>query len=217
MLNVLVISSLPAVRAGLRALIGEAPGLQVVGAIAPEEGAPASIEAAFDVAVVDPPAGLDATELPALDGAAAEEHGGKPGLVVLGPLTGDDRLPLELTGRPWAYLPRQTAAEPLIAAIRAVAAGLTVIDPSVGAHLLARAAPGPRDPLPAGESLDLTAREREVLALVAEGLANKAIARRLGISEHTVKFHVAAILTKLGAGSRTEAVHLGARRGLVTL
>ena len=68
----------------------------------------------------------------------------------------------------------------------------------------------------AGES-DLTHREREVLGLVAEGLANKAIARRLTISEHTVKFHVAAILTKLGAGSRTEAVRFGAQRGLVAL
>ena len=56
-----------------------------------------------------------------------------------------------------------------------------------------------------------------MLGLVAEGLANKAIARRLTISEHTVKFHVAAILTKLGAGSRTEAVRLGAQRGLVAL
>jgi len=69
-----------------------------------------------------------------------------------------------------------------------------------------------------GDSYEsLTGREREVLQLVALGLANKAIARRLGISEHTVKFHVAAILTKLGAGSRTEAVHLAARRGLVAL
>ena len=56
---------------------------------------------------------------------------------------------------------------------------------------------------------ELTAREREVLQLVALGLPNKTIAGRLGISEHTVKFHVAAILAKLGAGSRTEAVHLG--------
>ena len=64
---------------------------------------------------------------------------------------------------------------------------------------------------------DLTGREREVLQLVALGRANKVIARELGISEHTVKFHVAAILAKLGAGSRTEAAHIGARRGLVTL
>jgi DNA-binding NarL/FixJ family response regulator len=64
---------------------------------------------------------------------------------------------------------------------------------------------------------ELTAREQEVLALVARGLPNKTIAAELGISEHTAKFHVAAILAKLGATSRTEAAHIGARRGLVAL
>jgi DNA-binding CsgD family transcriptional regulator len=61
----------------------------------------------------------------------------------------------------------------------------------------------------------LTAREREVLQLVAEGLPNKAIARQLGISEHTAKFHVGSLLGKLGAGSRTEAVTLATRRGIL--
>ena len=64
---------------------------------------------------------------------------------------------------------------------------------------------------------DLTPREKEVLQFIALGLANKTIAGRLGISEHTVKFHVASLLSKLGAASRTEAVLLGARRGLVVL
>jgi DNA-binding NarL/FixJ family response regulator len=63
----------------------------------------------------------------------------------------------------------------------------------------------------------LTPRESEVLQMLASGLANKEIAARLTISEHTVKFHVASILGKLGAGSRTEAVSLGIRRGLVLL
>ena len=69
--------------------------------------------------------------------------------------------------------------------------------------------------MPAGETL--TVRETEVLQLVAQGLPNKIIASRLGISLHTVKFHVAAILAKLNASSRTEAVTLGARRGYVVL
>ena len=80
-------------------------------------------------------------------------------------------------------------------------------------------------PLPPAEPLDdqaplmesLTGRELEVLELVAEGLANKAIADRLGISDQTVKFHLAAILGKLGASNRTEAVRRGVRAGLVTL
>ena len=63
----------------------------------------------------------------------------------------------------------------------------------------------------------LTARELQVLALLAEGLANKAIASRLGISDQTVKFHVAAIIGKLGAANRTEAVRLAVRRGLIAL
>jgi DNA-binding NarL/FixJ family response regulator len=63
----------------------------------------------------------------------------------------------------------------------------------------------------------LTPREQEVLRMLARGLANKEIAARLNISEHTVKFHVAAILGKLGAASRTEAVALGIRHGLILL
>jgi DNA-binding NarL/FixJ family response regulator len=64
---------------------------------------------------------------------------------------------------------------------------------------------------------ELTPREREVLQLLAEGLGNKEIARRLRISDHTVKFHVNAILGKLGARTRTEAVTRAARQGLITL
>ncbi|MCC6386326.1 MAG: response regulator transcription factor [Dehalococcoidia bacterium] len=73
---------------------------------------------------------------------------------------------------------------------------------------------------PAGTSdtgADLTAREREVLTLMAAGLPNKTIALRLGISEHTAKFHVGTVLAKLGAASRTEAVMTAARRGLLPL
>jgi DNA-binding CsgD family transcriptional regulator len=78
--------------------------------------------------------------------------------------------------------------------------------------------PGPF-PRREGEPLseELTPREHEVLQLIAEGLPNKLIALKLGISEHTVKFHITSILGKLDAGSRTEAVRLGARRGLVVL
>jgi len=64
---------------------------------------------------------------------------------------------------------------------------------------------------------ELTPREVEVLRLLADGLGNKEVALRLGISDHTVKFHISSILAKLGAGSRTEAVTLGIRRGLILL
>jgi DNA-binding CsgD family transcriptional regulator len=71
--------------------------------------------------------------------------------------------------------------------------------------------------VPAPPAQPLTPREIEVLGMLAEGLGNKTIARRLGISEHTVKFHVGSILARLDASSRTEAVTLGARRGLIMI
>nr|WP_228035594.1 response regulator transcription factor [Oculatella sp. LEGE 06141] len=71
--------------------------------------------------------------------------------------------------------------------------------------------------LPASPSQVLTPREIEVLGMLAEGLGNKAIAKRLSISEHTVKFHISSIFTKFGVSSRTEAVMLGARQGLILL
>jgi two-component system, NarL family, response regulator YdfI len=114
-----------------------------------------------------------------------------------------------------AVLPRDTTPEQLRAALEAVAAGLVVVHPSeVNAVLPAPAAlSSPIGELPEA----LTPREREVLQMISAGLGNKEIAGRLSISEHTVKFHVASILGKLGASTRTEAVSIGIRRGLVLL
>jgi NarL family two-component system response regulator YdfI len=113
-----------------------------------------------------------------------------------------------------AVLPSDISAEQLVASLEAVAAGLVVMHPTeVGAMFPLTSASQPLAVLP--ESL--TRRETEVLQMLASGLANKEIAARFAISEHTVKFHVASILGKLGAGSRTEAVTLGIRRGLVLL
>jgi len=103
----------------------------------------------------------------------------------------------------------------LSAALLAVARGLSVFDPS-----LSELRAAPRDaPLSARTRAPepLTPREREVLGLLAEGLSNKAIADRLAISEHTAKFHVNAVLAKLGVQRRTEAVVRAAKLGLVTL
>jgi DNA-binding NarL/FixJ family response regulator len=105
---------------------------------------------------------------------------------------------------------RGAEAERVLAALRTVAAGLGVFEPALLRTLLAaRAAPA--------DSLLFTPREAEVLALMAEGLSNKLIADRLKISDHTAKFHVNAILNKLGAETRTEAVVSAARRGLLML
>ena len=101
----------------------------------------------------------------------------------------------------------------LRSAIRAIAYGLCVSDPAL--ELPAAPPPLPQDGL--WELEPLTLREQEVLDLVAQGLPNKQIAERLSFSIHTAKFHVASILQKLGATSRTEAVAIGARHGLVAL
>lgn len=113
-----------------------------------------------------------------------------------------------------AILPRDAAAAEILSAVEAAAAGLAVLEPRELEILLASSAA----PVPgSSETPPLTARELEVLRMMAEGAANKAIAWKLGISEHTAKFHVASILTKLNASTRTEAVTIGIRKGLVLI
>lgn len=109
-------------------------------------------------------------------------------------------------------VPRSVKARQLRAALRAVAAGLVVTDPALTNPLRMPSNPAV---LPFPEPL--TPREQEVLFLLAEGLTNRAIGVRLGISENTAKFHVQALLGKLDVGSRTEAVVLATRLGLLTL
>ncbi|SPE29489.1 Two component transcriptional regulator, LuxR family [Acidobacteriia bacterium SbA2] len=113
-----------------------------------------------------------------------------------------------------AVLPSGIDGPEIAAAIEAAAAGLTVLE-SASLALLLRA-PGALRKGTSGAFVEpLTDRELEVLELVAAGLGNKEVASRLEISEHTVKFHVASIMGKLGAGSRTEAVTLAIRHGLI--
>ena len=111
------------------------------------------------------------------------------------------------------FLPRSLDADEVIAAINTVMAGLIVIHPELA--LFKENAPA-ITPLPQPE-INLTSREAEIIQLLGTGLDNKAIASHLGISKHTVKFHVSSILTKLDASSRTEAVTLGLKQGLIRL
>lgn len=112
----------------------------------------------------------------------------------------------------YALLLRDSAPAVIVAALGALAGGLTVIDPS-----LSRLMRAPSQPLPAALPSPLTRRENEVLQLLAQGLTNKAIALMLGITQHTVKFHVNAIMGKLDAQSRTEAVVRATQRGMIVL
>lgn len=114
-----------------------------------------------------------------------------------------------------AVLPSDISQDQLVAALQAAASGLVVVHP---ADIKTAFPVSSRLSSPLAELAEpLTRRESEVLQMLAVGLGNKEIAARLAISEHTVKFHVASILGKLGAESRTEAVSVGIRRGLVLL
>ncbi len=194
MIRLLIAASSPVMRAGLEALALSAPGVEVVGAFA-------------DLSEVEDlqPDVVLAAAAPA-DIPAPTENG-PPAYVLLGESAGWTREALRMGVR--AALPSDTPPAGILGAIEAAAAGLAVLDPGELQSLLPAAPPA--------ETPDLTARERQVLALMAEGAANKNIAWKLDISEHTVKFHVASILAKLNAGSRTEAVAIGIRRGLVLL
>ena len=113
----------------------------------------------------------------------------------------------------WGILPLTATVEQFEATLLAIAAGLSIGKPAMVTFLGDSESSPQEDPL-----VDpLTERETEVLQQLALGKANKQIAFELGISEHTVKFHISSIYTKLGAGNRTEAVRLGVRRGLVLL
>ena len=122
-----------------------------------------------------------------------------------------EQLPL----RAWGLLSLDATADELAAGLRALAQGLWVADPS-----LARAGLRPLFSIQDGEQPSgepLTERESQVLQLLARGLANKQIAASLGISEHTVKFHVSSIYTRLGVSNRAEAVRRGIQQGWVVL
>lgn len=114
-----------------------------------------------------------------------------------------------------AALQLDMSASSLKAAIAAVVAGLVVIDP--GPHSLAASKPEGEAPPARANSRPLTARERQILALVASGTSNKGIARVLSVSANTVKFHLAAVFEKLQAGTRAEAVAEAIRRGELSL
>jgi DNA-binding CsgD family transcriptional regulator len=122
-------------------------------------------------------------------------------------------------GLGFGALQRDATGEEIVAAITAAAGGLLTLDRRLAGDLFVTSehSPVPTPGRLADAEEPLTARELEVLQLLAEGLPNKRIAAQLHISEHTAKFHVSAILLKLGAASRTETVTLAARRGLLIL
>jgi two-component system, NarL family, nitrate/nitrite response regulator NarL len=205
-LRLLIIAGDPLARAGLAALLAEQAGFVVAGRVSPGDDLPAAVAAYLpDVLVWD--LGWDPAS--ALEHLAEVSSDAPP---ILALLADADDGPAAWGAGAGGAVSRDLEVDGLAAAVSAVAHGLVVLDPEIGRTLL------PTAYAPALETaVELTAREREVLQLLAEGLANKAIARRLEISEHTVKFHVNAILGKLNAQSRTEAVVRAGRLGLILL
>jgi DNA-binding NarL/FixJ family response regulator len=212
--QVFVVAPAPFARAGLRSMLEDpemGDGVLVVGeAGSLVEAGPELSEA--DVVVV---AGDESVEETARTVVASVAEEGTQAILLLS--ENDRSLPAlrSLAPRGWGVVSPDAPPEEIWAAVAAVSRGLVVLPRVLTERLLQ----GPAMFGGAVEELvePLTAREREVLELLGRGLSNKLIARDLNISEHTAKFHVSSIYTKLGASSRSEAVSLGARHGLISL
>jgi two-component system, NarL family, response regulator YdfI len=198
-------------RRELTALLDDAPDVEVAGTASSVDGAAEDWEE-LDVLLIRE-SGESTDEL--FD--SLEDHGWARQTAVL--LLLDQATPnkanraMQLGVR--GILPADVTAAQLTSAVSAVAKGLLVLQP--GELSLAAASTQSRNGETAELFEPLTPREKEVLQMLASGLGNKQIAAHLKISDHTAKFHVASILGKLGASSRTEAVSLGLRRGLILL
>jgi len=211
-IRVFIVAASPLIRAGLQSMLADSRVDIAGSAVDFETISGQLVDVEPDVVLAE--IGADAHEdlLNALEDAEiAREYA----VVVLSEQPRADLLSKALRAGARAVLPREVTPEQLRAALEAAVAGLVVVHPSeVNFVLPAPAAvSSPARELPE----PLTPREREVLQMISAGLGNKEIAGRLSISEHTVKFHVASILGKLGASTRTEAVSIGIRHGLVLL
>lgn len=199
MIRVLVVADSAVVRAGLSAMLKANPEFMVVGSISDADVLAEIEQLQPDVVLLDGDSEPDLTE-----------YG--PGIIILT----DEDLDVEATLRSGVrgILPQVSAESEILAAVEAVASGLVALHPDIVETLLPRRSlwSDRVNPVQA-----LTPREIEVLQMLSSGLGNKAIAQHLHISEHTVKFHVSSILQKFAVSTRTEAVAMGIRLGLIML
>lgn len=208
-IRVLVVDDHPVVRQGLRSFLASREGIDVVGEAA--DGVAAVEEAARlrpDVVLLD-------LAMAGGGGLAAigpiRRGGAGPAVLVLTSFAGEDQVVPAVQAGASGYLLKDVSPADLEAAIRTLHAGGSLLDPHVvGAVMGELASPRSR---PAGLEA-LTPREREVLALLGEGLSNRDVAARLVVSEKTVKTHVSAVLSKLGLADRTRAALFAVRHGL---
>ncbi|MBM3124336.1 MAG: response regulator transcription factor [Chloroflexi bacterium] len=203
MVRVTILSPNQAMRAGLREMLSDQQDIRIAGVVREAQDID---EGETDVLVMAsvPPSQVNRR----LDGVY--------GILVLTDDPEESRVLIQAGWRAWGILPPACSVDELIAAIQAVGEGLWVGTPALVRGML----PFERNMNNPAEEMGpepLTSREQEVLQRLAEGLANKQIALQLGISEHTVKFHLSSLYLKLNASSRTEAVRKGLNAGLISL
>lgn len=205
--HVLIVAGDPLARSALAALCEKVPGFQVVGLTNPSTVTDhlAEVEAETEIDLLIWDLGWEA-------GAAVSTDFQELEIPILLLLSAAEQAEEAWTAGARAMIKREASLETIEAAANAVSRGLFIIDPDLAGSFMPSS-------LEQQEDLEemLTPREMEVLQLLAEGLTNKAIANELNISRHTVKFHVNAILGKLNAQSRTEAVVRATRSGLLAL
>ncbi|MEV7778944.1 response regulator transcription factor [Kitasatospora sp. NPDC088351] len=217
-IRVVIADDEPMVRAGVRAVLSTDPGIEIVAETGDGRDAVELVRRHRpDVVVLD-------IRMPGADGltAAAEirRTGAATGIVILTTFGEDDYILRALGGGANGFLIKSGEPEELIAGVRAVADGAAYLSPQVAArvvaHLAAGGAGGPADRRTAARDqvAGLTVRERDVLTLIAAGLSNGQIARRIGVVEGTVKAHVSSILARLGVANRAAAAVLAHEAGL---
>jgi DNA-binding NarL/FixJ family response regulator len=206
-IRILIADDHPLVRDGIRAVLDTQPDLVVIGEAA------TGAEAVELAAELQPDVTLMDLQMPHLDGPSAIERirsrDPRANVLVLTTYDTDADITRAIDAGATGYLLKDTEREQLFDAIRSAARGETTLSPSVAGRLLARV----RTP----RSDALSGREIEVLTAAAGGLTNKDIARRLHLSESTVKTHLLHVFTKLGVDDRTAAVTAGIERGIIRL
>jgi len=206
-IRLLIVDDHPVVRDGLKAILSTQPDFVVVA----EAGN--GREAVQQSAVFQPDIVLLDLEMPEMDGVVAlqQMRAARPALraIVFTAFDTDERIVEAIKAGAQGYLLKGAPRQELFGAIRVVHSGGSLLQPVVASRLIEHLS----QPAPP----DLTPRETEVLQLLARGLQNKEIALELDISERTVKFHVSALMGKLGAGNRTEAVAIAAQHDLIHL
>ncbi|HLV33877.1 MAG TPA: response regulator transcription factor [Spirillospora sp.] len=210
-IRILVADDHPVVRDGLVAILSTQPDFEVVGEAAD------GVQAVEQVQALRPDVMLLDLAMPEMDGVAVlkrlREAGLNTRVIVFTAFDTDDRILDAVQAGAQGYLLKGAPRDELFNAVRVVQSGGSLLQPIVASRLLRRVSEGRT----VEEAETLTARELEVLRLLAQGQQNKEIAAQLVISERTVKFHVSSILGKLDAGNRTEAVRIAAQRGLINL